>query len=188
MRAETTGFSAVVMNLGNRWVMWFPARGGGRSDRRTGVAVQKPLTEAFNGAFASLPEPFASCSDGAFDLSKKGTGYTVFLTGDQCLKWQWGIEALYQGPIDTDTSIEQLGAVVATTLDPTTDAGVDNITLNETMRRLAHAHTHAGDLKEADIVLDQLVETFRDKDVPEPVLATIVEQVEAARTELHNQA
>ncbi|MGC5014159.1 M12 family metallo-peptidase [Streptosporangium sp. DT93] len=89
---------------------------------------------------------------------------------------------------DTDTSIEQLAAVVETTLDPTTDAGVDNITLNETMRRLARAHARAGDLTEADTVLDQLVETFRDKDVPKPVLATIVEQAEAARTELHDQA
>lgn len=90
-------------------------------------------------------------------------------------------------PADTDTSIEQLSAVVATTLDPATDAGVDNITLNETMRRLARAHARAGDLKEADTVLDQLVETFRDKDVPEPVLATIVEQAEAARIQLHDQ-
>ncbi|GAA3017125.1 hypothetical protein [Streptosporangium longisporum] len=91
-------------------------------------------------------------------------------------------------PADTDTSIEQLAAVVETTLDPTTDAGVDNITLNESMRRLARAHARAGDLEQADTVLDQLVETFRDKDVPEPVLATIVEQAETARTELHEQA
>ncbi|MEU4537107.1 hypothetical protein AB0G15_19780 [Streptosporangium sp. NPDC023825] len=70
---------------------------------------------------------------------------------------------------------------------PTTDSGVDNITLNETVRRLARAHARAGDLKEADTVLDQLVETFRDKDVPAPVLDTIVEQAEATRTQLHDQ-
>ncbi|MGS2648341.1 tetratricopeptide repeat protein [Streptosporangium sp. G12] len=90
-------------------------------------------------------------------------------------------------PADTTTSIEQLEAVVATTLDPNTDAGVDNITLNETMRRLARAHARAGDLDQADTVLDQLVDTFRDE-VPAPVLATIVEQAETTRTELHDQA
>ncbi|MFF3442478.1 hypothetical protein [Streptosporangium sp. NPDC002721] len=91
-------------------------------------------------------------------------------------------------PADTDTSIEELGAVVQTTLDTGTDAGVDNITLNATMRRLARAHARAGDLKQADTVLDQMVETFRDKDVPPPVLATIAEQAETTRTELHDQA
>ncbi|MFD0480850.1 hypothetical protein ACFQ0B_81530 [Nonomuraea thailandensis] len=89
---------------------------------------------------------------------------------------------------DTDTSIEQLGTVVEITLDPTTDAGVDNITLNETMRRLARAHARAGDLKQADIVLDLLVDAFRDKDVPAPVLATIAEQAETTRTQLHDHA
>jgi hypothetical protein len=49
----------------------------------------------------------------------------------------------------------------------------------------ARARARAGDLKQADIVLDQLVETFRDKHVPDPVLATIAEQAETARTELH---
>lgn len=91
-------------------------------------------------------------------------------------------------PADTDTSIEELGAVVETTLDTGTDAGVDNITLNATMRRLARAHARAGDLKQADTVLDQLVDTFRDKHVPPPVLATITEQAETTRTELHDQA
>ncbi|MEV4394794.1 M12 family metallo-peptidase [Nonomuraea sp. NPDC049607] len=91
-------------------------------------------------------------------------------------------------PADTATSIEQLGAVVETTLDTGTDAGVDNITLNEAMRRLARAHARAGDLKQADTVLDQLVDTFRDKDVPPPVLATIAEQAETTRTQLHDQA
>lgn len=91
-------------------------------------------------------------------------------------------------PADTTTSIEQLGAVVETTLDTGTDAGVDNITLNATMRRLARVHARAHDLKQADAVLDQLVDTFRDKHVPPPVLATIAEQVEATRTELHDQA
>jgi hypothetical protein len=86
---------------------------------------------------------------------------------------------------DTDTSIAQLGTVVETTLDPGTDAGIDNITLNQTMRRLARAHARAGDLKQADVVLDQLVDTFRDKHVPPPVLATIVEQAETARAQLH---
>jgi hypothetical protein len=99
-----------------------------------------------------------------------------------------GQDGIAVRPADTDTSIEQLAAVVETTLDPGTDAGVDNITLNETMRRLARAHARAGDLKQADIVLDQLVDTFRDKDIPAPVLATIVEQAETARAQLHEHA
>ncbi|WP_386376414.1 hypothetical protein [Streptosporangium lutulentum] len=89
---------------------------------------------------------------------------------------------------DTDTSITQLSTVVETTLDPGTDAGVDNITLNETMRTLARAHADGGDIKQADAVLDQLVEVFADKGVPETVLATIAEQAEATRTQLHDQA
>ncbi|WP_125644925.1 pentapeptide repeat-containing protein [Nonomuraea sp. WAC 01424] len=99
-----------------------------------------------------------------------------------------GKNGLSVRPADTATSIEQLGAVVETTLDPGTDAGVDNITLNETMRSLARAHARAHDLKQADAVLDQMVETFREKHVPPPVLATIAEQAETTRTQLHDQA
>ncbi|HEX4812072.1 MAG TPA: hypothetical protein VFV66_04910 [Nonomuraea sp.] len=88
---------------------------------------------------------------------------------------------------DTQTSIDQLNAVVDITLDPTIDVGVDNITLNQTMRYLARAHARGGDLKQADAVLDQLVDTFRDKNLPEPVLATISEQAETTRTRLHQQ-
>ncbi|MET8336207.1 hypothetical protein ABZV14_24235 [Streptosporangium canum] len=98
-----------------------------------------------------------------------------------------GKDGLDVRPADTDTSIEQLGVVVETTLDEGTDAGVDNITLNSTMRRLARAHARAGDLKQADLVLDQLVDTFRDKDVPPPVLATIAEQAETTRARLHDE-
>jgi hypothetical protein len=99
-----------------------------------------------------------------------------------------GQDGIELRPADTDTSIEQLGTVVETTLAPGPDAGVDNITLNETMRRLARAHARAGDLKQADIVLDQLVDTFRDREVPAPVLATLVEQAETARAQLHDHA
>ncbi|MEU6997280.1 hypothetical protein [Nonomuraea sp. NPDC046570] len=99
-----------------------------------------------------------------------------------------GKDGIAVRPAETTTSIEQLGTVVETTIDPGTDTGVDNITLNTTMRRLARAHARAGDLKQADLVLDQLVDTFRDKHVPAPVLATIAEQAETARTELHSPA
>jgi hypothetical protein len=88
---------------------------------------------------------------------------------------------------DTATAVEELGTVVDTTLDDTRAAGVDNITLNATMRRLARAHARGGDLKQADAVLDQLVDTFRDKDIPQPVLAAVTEQAESTRTELHDQ-
>jgi hypothetical protein len=99
MRSKTTGFSAVVMNLNKQWVMWF-LRGeeAARIDTQA-LQWQKPLTEAFDGAFAALPEPFASCSDGAFDINKTGLGFTVFLAGDRCLEWQWGAKAIYEGPI-----------------------------------------------------------------------------------------
>jgi hypothetical protein len=99
MRSEATGFSAVVMNLTRQWVMWF-LRGeeAARIDTQA-LQWQKPLTEAFDGAFAALPEPFVSCSDGAFDINKTGTGWTVFLAGDQRVEWQWGAKAIYQGPI-----------------------------------------------------------------------------------------
>jgi hypothetical protein len=99
-----------------------------------------------------------------------------------------GKDGISVRPADTATSVEELGAVVDTTLDPGTDAGVDNITLNQTMRRLARAHARAHDLKQADAVLDQLVDTFRDKHLPPPVLATIAEQAETTRAQLHDQA
>jgi hypothetical protein len=89
---------------------------------------------------------------------------------------------------DTATAVEELGTVVDTTLDGSRAGGVDDITLNATMRRLARAHARGGDLKQADAVLDQLVDAFRDKDVPRPVLATVAEQAEDTRTELHGQA
>ncbi|WP_283134480.1 hypothetical protein [Rhizohabitans arisaemae] len=90
-------------------------------------------------------------------------------------------------PADTAESIAQLTAVVRTTVDPAVDAGVDNITLNQTMRRLARAHARAGDLDHADTVLDELVDTFRARNVPAPVLAAITDQAEAARTRLHTE-
>jgi hypothetical protein len=90
-------------------------------------------------------------------------------------------------PPDTTTSIHDLTQVVDTTLNAATPDGVDNITLNQTMRTLALAYADAGDLKDADATLDHLVQVFRDKNVPAPVLATITQEADTTRTQIHAQ-
>ncbi|WP_447191516.1 hypothetical protein [Streptosporangium sp. G12] len=97
LRSRTTGFSAVVTTTLNQpWTLWF-LRGeeAALSDTKA-LQWRKPLAQAFDGAFATLPEPFASCSDGVIRLSSAST---LFLAGDQCLEQDWYKKVLYQGPI-----------------------------------------------------------------------------------------
>ncbi|WP_419993916.1 reprolysin-like metallopeptidase [Streptomyces boninensis] len=79
-------------------------------------------------------------------------------------------------------SVQQLGAAIKAS---TGEVGLDNITLNAAMRRLARVHAKDGNLVEADAVLEKMVATFRDKGLPKPVLATISAQAAETRATIH---
>jgi hypothetical protein len=85
---------------------------------------------------------------------------------------------------DIKESVQQLGAAINAS---TGEAGLDNITLNEAMRRLARVHAKDGNLVEADAVLDRMVTTFRGKHLAKPVLATIKSQAEETRATIHGR-
>lgn len=68
--------------------------------------------------------------------------------------------------------------------DSVAGKGVDNITLNMTMRHLARVQDEAGDEAGAVATLDRMVDVFRDKDVPEHVLNFIHAQAAEVRESL----
>ncbi|MCX5536553.1 hypothetical protein OG785_39080 [Streptomyces sp. NBC_00006] len=83
---------------------------------------------------------------------------------------------------DIKESVQQLSAAINAS---TGDEGLDNITLNRAMRRLAKVHAKDGNLLEADAVLDKMVATFRGKGLPAPVQKTIKAQADATRATIH---
>ncbi|WP_221360371.1 hypothetical protein [Streptomyces beigongshangae] len=83
---------------------------------------------------------------------------------------------------DIKESVQQLGAAINAS---TGDGGLDNITLNKTMRRLARVHAKDGNLPEADAVLDRMVATFKGKGLPAAVQRTIRAQAEETRATIH---
>ncbi|WP_371524895.1 hypothetical protein OG302_01145 [Streptomyces sp. NBC_01283] len=83
---------------------------------------------------------------------------------------------------DIKESVQQLSAAINAS---TGDEGLDNITLNKAMRRLAKVHAKDGNLLEADAVLDKMVTTFRGKGLPAPVQKTIQAQAEETRATIH---
>lgn len=64
---------------------------------------------------------------------------------------------------DLKTSVTQLSAAIDASRG---DAGLDNLTLNAAMRRLATVHAKAGDTRHAGDVLDRMEAHFRGKRVP----------------------
>ncbi|GGK71988.1 hypothetical protein Ppa06_30190 [Planomonospora parontospora subsp. parontospora] len=88
-------------------------------------------------------------------------------------------------PPDAEESIRQLSAVAEASAG---DGGVDNITLNMVMRRLASAQAKQGDLERASGTLDRMVRTFEAKRLRPAVLERIRRQAEAAREDLAAEA
>jgi hypothetical protein len=82
---------------------------------------------------------------------------------------------------NTGESVSLLSSVVETSI---ADKGVDNITLNMAMRRLAHAQKKAGDLERADATMDKLVEVFKKKQLKPQVMRQITAQAEAEKAAL----
>ncbi|WP_271216166.1 tetratricopeptide repeat protein [Streptosporangium carneum] len=82
---------------------------------------------------------------------------------------------------DTKESIQQLSVVTDLSAN---GKGIDNITLNQAMRRLARAQAKQGDLEEATAVLDRMVQLFAAKKLKAPVMDTIRTQAETTKAEL----
>lgn len=83
---------------------------------------------------------------------------------------------------DIRESVQQLSAAVSAS---TGDKGLDNITLNKAMRRLARVHAKDGNLQEADAVINKTVDTFRGKGLPAAVQKTIQAQADETRAMIH---
>ena len=65
--------------------------------------------------------------------------------------------------------------------------GVDNITLNEVLRRKARAEQKAGDVEQANATLDGMVDVFRAKGVKDSVLRTIAGQAAREKVRLDTE-
>lgn len=82
---------------------------------------------------------------------------------------------------------EAIGRLTAVVKATTEGSGVDGITLNMVMRRLARAHARDGDRKQSDGVLNSLVERF-DSGVYRPhVIETVRRQAEETRRSIHEE-
>ncbi|MFI1380083.1 hypothetical protein [Embleya sp. NPDC020886] len=79
---------------------------------------------------------------------------------------------------DFKESISQLTAAIEASRG---DDGLDNITLNAAMRRLATVHAKEGDVTRAGIVLDRMAGHFGAKRIPAQVQRHIRAQAEATR-------
>ena len=76
--------------------------------------------------------------------------------------------------------IEEAKKALSAVVDASTeDSGVDNITLNAAMRRLARAELIAGKKREAQATLNKMVNIFKKKELSPLVMAQIEKQVEA---------
>ncbi|MFB4307302.1 tol-pal system YbgF family protein [Actinomadura sp. GTD37] len=79
---------------------------------------------------------------------------------------------------DTKQAVTQLTAAIDASTGP---GGLNNITLNAAMRRLATIHAKAGDTTAADATLTRMVDHFRNQHVPAAVLTTIQAQADTTR-------
>ena len=88
-------------------------------------------------------------------------------------------------PAKPGESIQLLSSVVEAS---TGEQGVDNITLNTVLRRLAQAHAKAGDDDKVPEVMDRMVEVFSKKKVNPYVMRKIRDQAEATKARLAPEA
>jgi hypothetical protein len=87
-------------------------------------------------------------------------------------------------PARTAESVENLTAVVDASAQ---QRGVDNITLNMAMRRLAEAEAKAGNVDRAEGVMDRMVALFADKELKPHVMRRIRDQAEATKRALRGE-
>ncbi|ROO86389.1 hypothetical protein EDD29_3953 [Actinocorallia herbida] len=137
------------------------------------LGSDSPALQAGNDALAELSDRFAGHPLAVYSHLAQGANagrdYQHIVNG-----------RIQVRPPDTKDAVTQLTAAIDASTGPD---GLNNITLNAAMRRLATVHAKAGDLAEADAVLVRLVDHFRD-DVPAPVLEDIQAQADATREEI----
>ncbi|MEU3598527.1 hypothetical protein ABZ714_07305 [Streptomyces sp. NPDC006798] len=88
---------------------------------------------------------------------------------------------------DITASVTQLTEAIATS-STDQNTGLDNLTLNAALRRLATVHAKAGDLERAEATLDTLVTHFHDQGVPAHVEQRIQQQADETRTRIREAA
>ncbi|NHC14324.1 hypothetical protein [Motilibacter deserti] len=81
----------------------------------------------------------------------------------------------------TDEAVGRLGSVIEASSD---GGGVDNITLNLVMRRLARAEAKAGDVDKATATLQAMPRAFADKGVKPSVVKVIATQAKQEKARL----
>jgi hypothetical protein len=86
-----------------------------------------------------------------------------------------------------EETVELLSKVVDASR-PAPAEGVDDITLNLVMRRLARAQARAGDLAQADAVLDDMISLFESRNFKPHVLAAIREQAQRTKAAITEAA
>jgi hypothetical protein len=79
-------------------------------------------------------------------------------------------------------SVDFLSSVVD---DSTAEKGLDNITLNLAMRRLARAQKETGDLERAEATIDRMVDVFEQKQLKPYILQQITADAEAEKAVLN---
>jgi hypothetical protein len=78
-------------------------------------------------------------------------------------------------------SVALLSSVVDASI---AEKGVDNITLNLALRRLARVHKKAGDLEKAEATMDNMVEVFEKKQLKPHILHQITAEADAEKAAL----
>ena len=89
-------------------------------------------------------------------------------------------------PAKPQESIQLLSSVVEASAAG--EQGVDNITLNAVLRRLAEAHAKAGDEEKVPEVMDRMVEVFSSKKLNPHVMRKVRGQAEATKARLAPEA
>ncbi|MFE5853016.1 hypothetical protein ACFQ61_07310 [Streptomyces sp. NPDC056500] len=88
---------------------------------------------------------------------------------------------------DITTSVTQLTEAINTSRSDQ-NTGLDNLTLDAALRRLATVHAEAGDLERADAALDTLVTHFHDQGDLAHVEQHIQQQADETRAQIHEAA
>jgi hypothetical protein len=94
-------------------------------------------------------------------------------------------KSLQVRPAEAGKSIQLLSSVVEAS---TQEQGVDNITLNTVMRRLARAEAKAGNTERVGAVMDRMVDVFSEKGLNPYVMQKIRDQADATKAALASEA
>jgi hypothetical protein len=130
---------------------------------------------AGNRAFDVVLEKFAKHPLAVYARLVKG------INGERDFKHIGADKNITVRAAEASESAAQLTAVAEVSA---ADKGVDNITLNMVMRRLARAHKKAGDADKAAATLGKMVDVFKKKGLKQQVIRTIEVQAAAEKEAL----